>query len=256
MSPWQDRQHSRLVEGRTRDQTCVAFRGKVALLARRVSERLPAGATLDYDDLVSWGAIGLLEAFERFDPAQGVRFSTFAEHRIRGAIYDALRGQDTMSRRRRQMSRRIERAAAELRRRLDREPAPGEVATYLDMTLDDYHKARLNTEEVTAFSLDAKDDDGLTLHEVIDNEDRDALQLLGRVEVRRAVVDAVKALPERHRHCIIMYYERDLSLSEIGAVYGVSQSRISQILTDARNKLRKRLRPLLTEQDLAEMGAA
>ena len=97
----------RRVEGMTRDEVCHRFQRKVILLARRLSERLPSDASMQFDDLVSCGAIGLLEAFDRFEPSRGIQFSTFAEYRIRGAMLDALRSSDTFSRRRRQLANRI-----------------------------------------------------------------------------------------------------------------------------------------------------
>ncbi len=105
----------RRIDGMTRQEACLHYQGKVLLLARRLAERLPRDSELQLGDLVSYGAIGLLEAFDRYDGTRNILFSTYAEYRIRGAMLDALRSNDTFSRRRRQLCKRIEHATHEVR---------------------------------------------------------------------------------------------------------------------------------------------
>ena len=121
---YKSNKHSRRVENLTREEACYRFKSKVDLVARRVSDRLPRDAAVQLEDLMSWGAIGLLEAFDRFDESRGIKFSTYAEFRIRGAMYDALRTHDTFSRRRRLMARRVDQAQEACRRKQGREPTP------------------------------------------------------------------------------------------------------------------------------------
>lgn len=235
----------RLVEGLTRDEICLAYRDKVLLLARRVAERLPPGASLDLDDLVSLGAIGLLEAFARFDASREIQFSTFAEYRIRGAMLDALRETDTSTRRRRQMAKRIDYAQESLSRRLGRDPDPGEVADFMGMELDKFHKAQQRTQPVRIMSLDAPVDpgneDSLSLADQLPSDDPSAMSTISVAEVKVLLKEAISKLPERQRQCVLLYYGKDLTLAEIAKVYGVTVSRISQILSDARRRLRKQL---------------
>lgn len=246
----------RRVEGLTRDEVCVRFQDKVSLVARRVWDRLPRDAAVQFEDLVSWGAIGLLEAFDRFDAARGIRFSTFAEYRIRGAIFDALRSHDTFSRRRRQLARRVENGRESTRRKLGREGTPEEIAAELEMTLDEYHRAVDRTQSVSHVAMHNTDGTGRSYEETLSGPSVDSLELLASVQMRGALKSAIAALPERQRHCILMYYAREMSLAEIAAVYGVTASRISQILSASRNKLRKALQGVVDRSDLAQFQEA
>ncbi len=236
----------RRIDGLTRQEVCVRYQAKVMLLARRLAERLPPDCQVEMGDLVSYGAIGLLEAFERFDDSRDIQFSTYAEYRIRGAMLDALRSNDTFSRRRRQLSRRIESAAQELRRELGREPEPVEVAQQMGIDLDDYWSAMDRVSPISVVSLDSSgsgdDDEGRSLLDSIENESAVRPDLdLGATDLRRVLREAISGLPERERHCVMMYYGKELSLAEIAEVYGVTASRISQVLTGARDRLRRRL---------------
>ena len=120
---------NRTVEGLSRDDACRRYQRKVQLIARGIYGKLSPDATIQLDDLVSCGAIGLLEAYDRFDESRGIAFSTYAEYRIRGAVYDALRGQDTFSRRRRELARRIERATDQRKACVSLGSGPGEHVT-------------------------------------------------------------------------------------------------------------------------------
>lgn len=246
----------RKVEGMSRDEVAHRYQGKILLIARQLSERLPAESSVQYEDLVSYGAIGLLEAFERYDSSRGILFSTFAEYRIRGAMLDALRSNDTFTRRRRQLAKKIEAAGESLRRELGRNPEPEEVAGRLQIDIDQYWAAIDRVKPVSLVSIDGvlQDEEGREGRALVDTlttaAHEDPSHNLDVTEVKRHLKDAVKALPEKQRHCIMMYYGRDLSLAEIAAVYEVTPSRISQILSQAKMSLRKKLRNLVDENDL------
>lgn len=246
----------RRIDGMTRQEACVHYQGKVMLLARRLAERLPRDSELQLGDLVSYGAIGLLEAFDRYDGTRNIQFSTYAEYRIRGAMLDALRSNDTFSRRRRQLARRIEHAVDEVRQSEGREPDPQEVADRLGIDLDEYWNAMDRVAPVSLVSIDgaapSDDDEGRTLLDQIHNEnsplpDHD----LDVMDLRDQLKHAITSLPERERHAILMYYGKDLSLAEIAEVYGVTPSRISQILSAARARLRKKLSANVDVNDLS-----
>jgi RNA polymerase sigma factor for flagellar operon FliA len=243
----------RLVEGMTRDEVCLKFRNKVHLIARRISDRLSNEARVTLDDLVSSGALGLLEAFDRYDAERGIQFTTYAEYRIKGAIYDDLRKGDAFSRRRRQLQKTLDHAVSQLRTANGREPEPSEVASSLDMSLEEYWTARDKVKPVNHVSLDSTDDDedGRPLIESLICESEDAPDLALRIaDVRRHLREAIASLPERQRQCVLMYYGKEMSLAEIAAVYDVTVSRISQILSDSRKKMRKRLEPVVDRADL------
>ncbi len=242
----------RRVEGLGRDEACRRYHRKVLLIARSIHARLAPDATIQLDDLVSCGAIGLIEAFDRFDARRGIAFSTYAEYRIRGAIYDALRGQDTFSRRRRELARRVERATEHLRQALGRDPEASEVAVYLEIDLEEYWAAIDRVKPVTHASLHAgEDDEQRPLSETIEQQDAVDPGTVVRVrELREQLAAAIDSLPEKQRDCIVMYYGTGMSLAEIASVYGVTVSRISQIISAARKVLRKRLDGIIDEDDL------
>jgi len=244
----------RRVEGLNRAQICERYLDKVSLVARRVYDRLPPGAAIQLDDLAGWGAIGLLEAFDRFDPTLGIKFSTFAEYRIRGAMVDALRTHDNFSRRRRQLARRIDDTRTKLRRQLGNEPTPRQLAKGLEMTIEEYHRAAERVREINHVSLVSTTDEGRPLLEVIQSDAQHAGDLHEIDEIKRLLSAAISELPERERHCVMMYYGKQMSGAEIAAVFGVTVSRVSQILSAARKRLRKRLEVHIKLSDLNQLG--
>ena len=246
-------QSERRIDGRTRNEACVHFQGKVLFLSRRLSESLPDDSALELGDLVSYGAIGLLEAFDRFDGSRNIQFSTYAEYRIRGAMLDALRAGDSFSRRRRQLARRVEDASSVLRKREGRKPEPQEVAEHLGVSLEDYWAAVERVAPHNHMSLDSQVDDGegrSLSEQLFDPQAELPDHAMDLDWLRQELASAIDELPERDRHCVMMYYGKELSLAEIAAVYEVTSSRISQILTKARCTLRKRLDCRLDEEDL------
>jgi RNA polymerase sigma factor FliA len=256
---YQTDEGARRVEGMTRDEVCKRYQPKVMLLARRLHERLSSELRIPLDDLGAVGAIGLLEAFERFEPARGILFATFAEYRIRGAMYDALRDNDAFSRRRRQLSKRINQAAEEIRRAERRNPTAEEVAARLGIELDAYYDAVDRTKPVIHVPLDAPTDpddpDGSrAMSERIADPTRGADAGLVAQQLKAALKDAILELPERQRQSVMMYYASELTLAEIAQVFGVTVSRVSQILSEARDKLRKRLVTTVDRADLEDLG--
>jgi RNA polymerase sigma factor for flagellar operon FliA len=242
----------RLVEGMSRDEVCRSYRSRVVAIARRVHERLSQHSTLGVDDLASVGALGLLEAFDRYDGARGVNFATFAEYRIRGAMYDALREVDPVSRRRRSTARQVVTATDDLRRTLGREPEAGEVAERLDMSLDDYWSVLESTRSGVHVSLDSSaDPDGASLIEQMEEPSLLADDRMVIGEMRDTLRRAVSTLPERQRRAVLMYYGEGMNLAEIARVYDVTPSRVSQLITEARGRVR---RALLGAVDLADLA--
>jgi RNA polymerase sigma factor for flagellar operon FliA len=206
--------------------------------------------------MISSGAIGLLEAFDRFDASRGIQFSTYAEYRIRGAMYDTLRNNDTFTRRRRQLSKRLENASEAVRRRTGDSPTPQAIADQLEMSLDQYWVAMDQVKPISHSSIDATEGDGEDesrplLERIMDptNQETDATMIIN--EVKGELQRCIQELPDRQRKCVLMYYGKEMSLAEISKVYGVTVSRVSQILSEAREKLRKKLTPVVERTDLA-----
>lgn len=244
----------RRVEGLTRDEVCRAYQPKVMLIARRLHERLSGELRIPVDDLAAVGAIGLLEAFERFDAARGIQFATFAEYRIRGAMYDALRDNDSFSRRRRQLAKKIQGAADDIRRSEGRQPSGDEVANRLGISLQEYHEVMDRTKPVVHVPLDAPSDgnDSGTngFSDRLADPGRGPDAGLATKQVRATVKAAILELPDRHRQCVMMYYVSELTLAEIAQVFDITVSRVSQILSEARERLRKKLEGVVDDSDV------
>ena len=253
---------TRRVDGQTRGEACERYQRKIVLIARRLHERLPSDCALTLEDLVSYGAIGLLEAFDRYDDDRGIQFNTFAEYRIRGAMLDALRNTDTFTRRRRQLARRIQDATHELTSEFGHPPSPEDVAERLGMDLESYWAAVDRTTPISMVSLEEarsndSEDEGRPLAEVVFGAKGDeVLHTLVQEDARTALKEAIMALPERKRQCILLYYGRDLSLAEIAEVFSVTPSRISQVLKEARNDLKQTLQGNIAVADLAPVEAS
>ena len=246
----------RNIDGEDRAGVCKRYQGKVLYLARRLAARLPSDCGINVEDLASYGAIGLLEAFDHFDETMNIRFGTYAEYRIRGAMLDALRSHDKLSRRQRNLARQVEDVNRRLLLERGQPPEPEEVAERLGIDLEKYWKIVHQTAPVSHMSLEDSDSPGegdFTSH-MLDSKlhssgDEVLLSLITR-DTRRMLEEAILFLPERKRQCVMLYYGRNLSLAEIGEVYGVSVSRISQILSESRRCLRKILKERIESQDL------
>lgn len=219
-----------------------------APLVKRVVGRLgiSESAPLDFQDRVSHGMLGLIEAIDRFDPQRGVAFETFATSRIRGAILDALRSLDHVSRSVRRRAGEIERAFAELRARFGRMPSDEEVADHLGITLESYHKV-LDQANLIFLSLDSPvsdlhGGDDMILGEAL--EDPAGYDVAAAIEERdlyTALEAALRELPQREQIILSLYYHEELTVREIGEVLNISTTRVSQLLGRAIMALRARL---------------
>ncbi len=215
----------------------------IAFIVNRIAVRLPSH--IEAEDLHSVGIIGLMDAATKFDPAKGNKFSTYAEHRIKGAILDQLRSMDWVSRGVRRKSRKLERAYAEVEQTLGRVASEAEVANFLDIAADEFNALRKQAEAVSVVSIDAStgESEAGTLGDIVaDHKAENQLAAVSRAQYASRVAEAVKALPEQERLTVSLYYYEDLSLKEIGLIFGLSESRVCQIHTKAT----KALRALLT----------
>ncbi len=214
----------------------------VRRLAHQMIAKLPAN--VEIDDLIQVGMIGLNDALSRYDAAQGVQFETFATQRIRGAMLDELRGADWMSRGTRKQQRMIEAAVHKLEQRLGRPPQESEIAREMGITLAEYqdllNKVR-GTQLVYLEDIGGSDEDDYLDRHVADTE-ADPLRMLNDQRLRRALVEAIKTLPEREQYVMSMYYEQDMNLKEIAAVLGVTESRVCQLHSQSIARLRVKLR--------------
>ncbi|MGP5141695.1 RNA polymerase sigma factor FliA [Vreelandella alkaliphila] len=199
--------------------------------------RLPA--SIELDDLIQAGMVGLLEALGRFDATQGATFATFASQRIRGAMMDELRTRDWLPRSVRRSARAVDDAVRRLEQQLGRPPEEGEIARDLDMPLSEYQQLLNDTnsgqllpfEELVAEGAESAKEEATNLpfDQLLDQQQRQSL------------IDAIDALPEREKLLMALYYQEELNLKEVGAVLGVTESRVSQLHSQAISRLRARL---------------
>lgn len=211
----------------------------VKRIAHHLLARLPASVQLD--DLLQAGMMGLLEASSKFDGTKGAKFETFAGIRIRGAMLDEIRRGDWVPRSVHRNNRLIAQVIDELEQVLGRDARDSEIAAKLEMTLDEYHRI-LN--DVAVGKIIGIEDLGVS-EDVLgpsDNVNDDAFEELAESQFHSALVEAIKLLPERDALVLSLYYDEALNLKEIGAILEVSESRVSQILSQAMLRLKGKLK--------------
>ena len=226
-----------------RDALIRQYSPLVRRLAHHMMAKLPP--SVQVDDLIQVGLIGLSEALTRFEATQGVQFETFATQRIRGAMIDELRENDWMSRSSRKSQKEIEGALTKLEHKLGRSPSESEIASELGMDLAEYQALLYKVKGTQLVYLEDmsgdENDDGFLDRHMIDNE-ADPMQLLRNQRLRNALVAAIKTLPEREQYIMSMYYEQDMNLKEIAAVLGITESRVCQLHSQSIARLRAKMR--------------
>jgi RNA polymerase sigma factor for flagellar operon FliA len=223
----------------------------VRRMALQMLAKLPASVELD--DLIQAGMIGLLDASTRYQDNRGAQFETFASQRIRGAMLDELRASDWGSRNLRQQARKVEQAIQSLEHRLGRPATEGEIAKELKMDLDDYQSLLQEIQGCQLLYVEDFAQEGESDNPWLDRQarggrpgaDDDPLAQLLEAGFRHELVDAISALPERDQLLLNLYYEEELNLREIGAILEVTQSRVCQLHAQAISRLRAHLKDSL-----------
>lgn len=200
--------------------------------------KLPAG--VDVDDLIQAGVEGLLGCVDRFDPESGVAFSTYAHQRIRGAMIDELRSRDWLPRSVRRSGRELEQSMRRLEQQLGRMPEEREIAAELGMELSDYHQLLLDTNNGLILSYDEVVGESPGA-ESNDAEEAEPEAQIGAAQLKLLLMDAIDSLPEREKLVMTLYYQEELNLKEIGAVLDVTESRVSQLHSQAIKRIRSRV---------------
>ncbi|WP_236777811.1 FliA/WhiG family RNA polymerase sigma factor [Anoxybacter fermentans] len=210
----------------------------VKYVAGRVKLVVPP--QIEFDDLVSFGIIGLIQAIDRFDPERGVKFSTYAAVRIRGAIIDELRAQDWISRSSREKAKRLHQAYKKLEQTLGRLPEDEEVARELGLDLKEYNKLVMeaNIPELTSLESLINPDSGLQLMDQIPGENERPEEIVYDKEIKRLLVEAIDRLKEQEKLVLALYYYEELTQMEIAQVLDLSPARVSQIHAKAVLRLR------------------
>ncbi len=214
------------------------------IIAYQVAMTLPPH--VEVSDLISAGAIGLIEAADRFDESKGVKFNTYASIRIRGAIMDELRSMDWMTRSMRDKSNSIERAYGEVERRTGRPAETEDVAKYLDITTDELYTLLGEVCALSVLSLEdmgVKYDEGMDILDCIKDPDgKDPMTIVKTNELKRIIVDLVGSLPEKEKLIVSLYYYDELTLKEIGKVLDITESRVCQLHSQTMHRLKSRLK--------------
>ena len=227
-----------------RDALIRQYQPLVRKLAHHMMAKLPA--SVQVDDLIQVGLIGLSEALSRYESTQGVQFETFATQRIRGAMIDELRESDWMSRGTRKSQKEIEQAVRRLEHQLGRAPLESEIAAELGMDLPAYQALLTKVRGTQLVYIEdmsggADGEEGF-LDRFDADESADPMSLLRDQRLRKALVEAIKSLPEREQYVMSMYYEQDMNLKEIAAVLGVTESRVCQLHSQSIARLRAKMR--------------
>jgi len=228
---------------KTRDELILKYAPYVKYIAGRIAMGLPPN--VDVEDLYGYGIFGLIDAIDKFEPQRKIQFKTYAQTRVRGAILDELRKLDWTPRSVRQKARQLEKAFVQLENSLGRAATDDEVSKHMGITLEELYEWYKDTRGSFLLSLDDllySEDDGVTLGDSVPTSERDNPQAkIEQKELKVLLVKAINALAEREKLVLTLYYYEEMTLKEIGAILGVSDSRVSQLHTKAILKLRAKL---------------
>ncbi len=215
----------------------------VKRIVHRIAVHLPS--TIDIDDLMNVGVIGLIQAVDRYDPKRDNKFMTYAVFRIKGAVLSELRSRDFLSRSNRRKIRDLENTCLKLEQKLGREVDDIEVAQEMGISVEQVYRTKqmsnisfISFEELGYSSRDEKEK---LMSYLVDNDD-DALTLTRLKEIKEATARAIEQLPEKERLVISLYYLEELTMKETGKVLNITESRVSQIHSQAVRRLRAKLR--------------
>ena len=240
-----------------RDQLVVDHLPLVKFLAQRMAAKLPP--SVEVNDLISAGVIGLMDAVEKFQPERGVKFKTYAEQRVRGAMIDSLRSLDWAPRSLRKKERAVESAYYRLEQSLGRAVSDEEVAKELGLEMEEFYRwlNDLNGVSLGAVtSIGNEESDGETtdlLEYIPDAPEQNPYFMFEKSELRDSLTTSIENLPEKERLVISLYYYEELTMREIGDVLGVNESRVSQLHTKAIMRMRGRLRWQWRERPAAKV---
>ena len=234
-----------VVDHKTSNELVVLHEPLVKRIAYHLMSRLPA--SVQADDLIQAGMIGLIEASRKFDPEQGASFETYAGIRIRGAMLDEIRRTDWTPRSVHRKAREVAEAVRKIENEKGRDARDVEVAEVMGLELSEYHKILQDATGCRIFSFE---DPGTLGEENFTQNTRQLNQPLDNLQnsdFKKGLADAIKGLPERERLVMALYYDEELNLREIGDILGVSESRVCQIHGQALIRLRARMESWLID---------
>lgn len=226
-----------------REKIILEYAPLVKVVAGRLSMYL--GYNVEYEDLVSYGVFGLIDAIDKFDAQKDVKFETYASLRIRGAILDQIRKMDWIPRTIRQKQKKIDTAMKELEAQNGRSATDGEIAAHLGITDDEYTDWQSQMKVTNVVSLNEFLDQGSEVPNEANQKKSSQFdspeEVIEKEELKRMLAQALDLLTEKERKVIVLYYYEELTLKEISNILEVSESRISQLHTRALQKMRTKL---------------
>ncbi len=232
-----------------RNKIVVDYAPLIKFIGQKIAARLPS--SVDVEDLFSAGIIGLMDAIDKYDPTRDNKFKTYAEFRIRGAMLDELRSQDWVPRSVRELNKRDEKTKRILEQKLGRSPTDSEMATHFEIPLEEY-QTQISRTKVTMLCLEdlggSISSDKKTLLDSLENPNVvNPFSSLKNKGMQDTLMKAVEELPEKHKLVMCLYYYEDLNLKEIARILDVTESRVSQLHTQAIQKMKAKIRYLLVE---------
>ncbi len=224
-----------------REKLIMEYAPLVKIIAGRLSMYL--GYNVEYEDLVSYGIFGLIDAIDKFDYEKGIKFETYASLRIRGAILDQIRKMDWLPRTIRQKQKKMDNVLSKLERELGRPATDEEMAKELGISLEEYYTWEGQTQASRLVSIDECMEQGLEIQpdSSVKSKFDSPESVIERQELKRELEEAISVLTEKERKVILLYYYEELTLKETSMIMEVSESRISQLHTKALQKLKQRL---------------
>lgn len=228
----------------TKDTLVLKYLPIVKYVASRMLMTLPS--SVEYNDLVSAGIVGLIGAMDRFDINQGVKFETFVLPRIKGAILDELRALDWAPRSLRSKARKMEKTVTTLEKELGRSVTDEEVVNRLDIDFNDYYYIQKEINSAALLSLDGsireESENSTSMYDLVENPfAENPLASIENYEMKKVLLNVIDHLPEQEKLVISLYYYEELTLREIGHVMDITESRVSQIHTKAISNLKHRM---------------
>ena len=238
-------------QARPLDDLIEKHAGLVHRIAYHLSARLPASVLVD--DLIQAGLIGLMDAVNHYDPSQGATFETYAAIRIRGAMLDELRRNDWAPKSVHRKSREMMSAIHKIEARANRDARPQEIAEEMGISIEEYHELVLETNTCRVLNFGEVEYEDQDFSDTVADTTAGPLGGIQNEEFRQYLAEAIRALPEREQLIVSLYYDEELNLKEIGSVLGVSESRVSQLLSQAHLRMRTTLAEFI-EPQLNEAG--
>ena len=236
----------------SKDQLVVDYLPHVKRIVQRIAVHVPAH--VEVDDLINAGIIGLIQAAERYDPTRDNKFITYAAFRIRGAVLSELRSRDFLSKLNRRKAREIENTYLYLEKKFGRKARDEEVAEELGLSLNEFYRIKkiasisfISFEEI---GYTSKEDQKRLMSYLISDDTEDALTLTRLNELEKSVANAIGELSEKQRIVISLYYWDELTMKEIGKTLDITESRVSQIHSQAIGRLRRKLNKTHLIEDL------